>query len=51
MDSQYLMTGSADKTIKLIDVQNLDVIHTFEGVHSGNKYIYKYAYINNEMCM
>ena len=29
LDSQYLVTGSADKTMKLIDVQHLDVIHTF----------------------
>ncbi len=29
LDSQYLVTGSTDTTIKLIDVQNLNVIHTF----------------------
>ena len=31
LDSQYLVTGSGsgDASIKLIDVQNLNVIHTF----------------------
>lgn len=29
MDSQFLVTGSFDNTIKLIDMQNLTVIHTF----------------------
>ncbi len=38
LDSQYLVTGSDDTTIKLIDVKNLNVIHTFENVHSGTIY-------------
>ena len=36
LDSQYLVTGSDDKKIKLIDMKNLNVIHTFEKVHSRN---------------
>ncbi len=45
LDSQYLVTGSADTTINLIDVQNLEVIHTFEEVHSGNKHINIHIYV------
>ncbi len=44
MDSQYLVSGSY-YTIQLIDVQNLNVIHTFSGVHTGNIYIYIYTHI------
>jgi WD40 repeat protein len=48
LDSQYLVTGSCDTTIKLIDVQNLKVIHTFLEVHSSNIYMYIFIY---DMCM
>ncbi len=29
LDSQYLVTGSNDTTIILVDMQNLNIIHTF----------------------
>ncbi len=35
-NSEYLATGSSDTTINLIDVNTRQLIHKFEGIHTGN---------------
>ncbi len=39
-NSQYLATGSTDKTVKLIDIKTKTICHEFVNIHTGNIYIY-----------
>ena len=35
MDSEYMVTGSDDKTINLIQIQSKKVIRKFDSMHTG----------------
>ena len=35
-NSQYLVTGSWDKTVNLIDIQSKTISHKFDQIHSSN---------------
>ena len=35
MDSEYMVTGSSDKTNNLIQIQSKKVIHKFDSIHTG----------------
>lgn len=44
-NGKYLATGSADKTVNLIDIQSKTIYHKFNNLHEGNNTKYKHVNI------
>ncbi len=38
-NGKYLVTGSADKTVNLIEIESKKIFHKFDEIHSGNNNI------------